>query len=104
MIERRRVQRLQMQCVVALWKPSDGTYRRTITANLTCSGFFCQAGAGYAVGDELLAALELSAPNLNGRDGPRFILQCQAEVLRIDALELGIACRIKGYTVLKDIA
>jgi|HubBroStandDraft_1064217.scaffolds.fasta_scaffold152720_2 hypothetical protein len=104
MTERRRVRRLQMQCVVSLWKPSDGTYRRTITENLTCHGFFCQAGAGYVVGDELQAVLELSAPNLNGRDGPCLTLQCRAEVLRIEALESGMACRITGYTVIKDMA
>ncbi len=104
MIERRRVQRLQMQCAVSLWKPSDGTFRRTVTENLTCRGFFCQAGAGYAVGDELQATLELLAPYLNGREGPCLILQCQAEVLRIGAQESGMACRIKGYTVLKDMA
>jgi hypothetical protein len=70
----------------------------------TCCGFFCQAGAGYVVGDELHAALELSVPNLTGRDGPCLILQCRAEVLRIEAQESGMACRIKSYTVLKDMA
>jgi hypothetical protein len=93
-----------MQCVVSLWKPSDGTYRRTITENVTCRGFFCQAGAGYVVGDELQAVLDLSAPNLTGRGGPCLILQCRAEVLRIEALESGMACRITGYTVIKDMA
>ena len=75
-----------------------------MTENLTCRGFFCQAGAGYVVGDELQAVLELSAPNLNGRAGPCLILQCRAEVLRIEALESGMACRITGYTVIKDRA
>ena len=89
MIERRRVQRLQMQCTVSLWKPSDGAYRRTVTENLTCRGFFWQAGAGYVFGDELQAGLELSLPNVTVRDGPSLILQCRSEVLRIEAQESG---------------
>jgi hypothetical protein len=104
MTERRRVQRLQMQYVVSLWKPSDGTYRRTVTENLNCCGFFCQAGVGFVVGDELQATLELSALNWTGRAGPFLILQCRAKVLRIEGRESGMACRITGYTVLKDMA
>ena len=93
-----------MQRVVSLWKPSDGTYSRTITDNLTCRGFFCQAGAAYVVGDELQASLKLATSNSTGRAGPRLISRCRAEVLPIEAQESGIACSITGYTVLKDMA
>jgi hypothetical protein len=103
MMERRDLQRLQMRCDVSLWKPSDGTFTRTITENLTSAGFYCQAEAAYVVGDELQATLEIPALHWNGRPGSSFRLQCQVEVLRVAAQESGIACRIKAYTVLTDV-
>jgi hypothetical protein len=102
MIERRRLQRLQIRCAVSLWKPIDGTFTRTVTENLTCGGFFCLSREVYRPGDELQATLEVPAQYWNGRHDGCLTLQCQVEVVRIDDRQSGIACRIKDYTVLAD--
>lgn len=102
MIERRRLQRLQIRCAVSLWKPSDGTFTRTVTENLTSSGFFLLSRESYLPGDKLEATLEVPARSSNGGHTGCLHLQCQVEVLRIDDRQSGIACRIKEYTVLPN--
>jgi len=100
MVERRRLQRLQIRCSVSLWKPSDGTFARTVTENLSSGGFFCILCEPYLPGDELHATLEVPAQEWNGRRQGCLTLQCQVEVVRIDDRQSGIACRIKDYTVI----
>jgi hypothetical protein len=87
---------------VSLWKPSDGTFTRTLTENLTCRGFFCLSEEPYLPGDELQATLEM--PSLYWSGGRRgcLTLQCQVEVVRIKCRQSGVAFRIKNYTIIPD--
>jgi PilZ domain len=100
MIERRHQQRVQMRCAVSLWKPGDGTFTRTMTENLSSSGFFCLSSEAYQPGDELQATLEVPAPYRNGRHSSYLTLQCQVRVVRIQGRPSGLACRIEAYTVI----
>jgi len=87
----RQHQPVSVRCAVSLWKPSDGTFARTVTENLTASGFLCVSKESYRPGDKLEATLEL----------PRLALQCQVEVVRMEQPGSGLACRIKEYTVIE---
>jgi hypothetical protein len=102
MIERRQLRRLQMRCAVSLWKPSDGTFTRTTTENVSCDGFFSLCGTPYSPGDELQATLELPAFERRGQFDDCLTLQCLVEVVRIRGQEFGLACRIKDYTVIAN--
>ncbi len=102
MIERRRLPRLQLRCMVSLWKPSDGTFTRTLTENLTCRGFLCLSTEPYSPGDELQAILEVPASYWDGNPSGSVTLLCQVEVVRINSRQSGFACRIKDYLTVAD--
>ena len=100
MTERRQTRRLQMQCGVLLWNPTDGTFTRTITEDLSCQGFSCQASDPYLAGEELQAILEIPSGSGNSRRQNMLTVQCQVEVVRIRNRPSGVGCRIKDYTVI----
>jgi hypothetical protein len=100
MIERRRLPRLQIRCAVSLWKPSDGTFIRTVTDNLNSDGFSCLASKSYQPGDELQAILEVTLRIGNGRRKADLALQCRVEVVRTGGCHSGVACRITDYMVI----
>jgi hypothetical protein len=102
MIERRQLPRLQIRCGVSLWKPSDGTFTKTVTENLTCQGFFCLSAESYLPGDKLQATLEVPVPFWNSRHKGGLTLQCQVEVVRVDGRPSGVACKITEYMVIAD--
>ena len=87
----RRHQPVPLRCAVSLWKPSDGTFARTMTEHLTSSGFLCISKERYRPGDELEATLEVASD---------IALQCQVEVVRTEDPRSGLACRIKEYSVI----
>jgi len=75
-----------------------------MTENLNSRGFLCLSDKPYMPGDELYATLELPAPYWYGGLKGCLTLQCQVEVVRVKGQDFGIACRIKGYTVLGQLA
>jgi len=98
--ERRRLPRFRMRCPVFLWKSTDGTFTRTVTENLTASGFFCLSPDKYLPGEKLEAMLELPAAKWIKARHSTVLLRCTVEVVRIDASpSQGFACRIRDFLV-----
>jgi hypothetical protein len=90
-----------MRYAVSLWKPSDGTFTRTLTENLTSEGFFCVSNEPYRPGDQLEATLEVPTRPGSRWNRPGLALQCQVEVVRIKGRQSRIGFRIKDYTVIQ---
>jgi hypothetical protein len=99
MIDRQQNDRVEMRYAVSLWKPSNGTFTRTLTENLTSEGFFCVSNEPYRQGDQLEATLEV--PHGRRWNMPRLALQCQVEVVRVKGRQSRIGFRIKEYTVIQ---
>jgi hypothetical protein len=101
MIDRQQNDRVEMRYAVSLWKPSDGTFTRTLTENLTPEGFFCVSNQPYRPGDQLEATLEVPTRKGGRWNLPRLALQCQVEVVRVKGGQSRIGFRIKEYTVIE---
>jgi hypothetical protein len=101
MIDRQENDRVEMRYAVSLWKPSDGTFTRTLTESLTPEGFFCVSNQPYRPGDQLEATLEVPTRQGNRWNTPRLALQCQVEVVRVKGRQSRIGFRIKEYTVIE---
>ena len=104
MPDRRKHGRAKLHCSVNFWDPREGSVTQTHTDNFSCEGFYCLSPEPYSPGTKLEATVEVPCNTWarNGQD--HLLLQCQIEVLRVDAMGVqpgfGVACQIDRYAVL----
>jgi hypothetical protein len=71
---------------------------RTVTRDLSSSGFYCVSKAAFAVGERLLCILHIP---VNSSGGGESLLECRVVVVRVDADPkdgtYGIACHTEDY-------
>lgn len=95
-LERRRRARSRVNWPVLLFRNLEGGDTvETITRDLSSSGFYCLSAKPFAVGEQLLCALQVPADNGESR------LECRVRVVRVEENVLdgqyGIACRTQDY-------
>src|SRR5581483_10230936 len=82
-VERRKRKRSRVHWPILLFRHRVGEDAvRTVTRDLSSSGFYCVSKTAFVVGERLLCALHVP---LNGPGNEEHRLECSVVVVRVDA-------------------
>ena len=97
--ERRRGFRVALHWVVYLVSPNMNRPFRTVTRNISRTGFYCVADERFTAGEQIECDIVIPTHQLQAAPPETMYLRCRARVLRVESLdyggEYGLACRIE---------
>src|SRR5262249_27145031 len=95
--ERRGRPRLAVHWPLVLYREDDPYPLRSVTVNLSSSGFFCRVPIPLRTGELLDCTLSIPAQH----DATQMALECKALIVRLESLDsgYGIACHIQQYRI-----
>ena len=100
--ERRRGFRVALQWVIYLVSPNMSRPFRTVTRNISRTGFYCVAAEQFTAGERIECDIVIPT-HLRRVPTETMYLRCRARVLRVESLdyggEYGLACRIEDYSI-----
>jgi hypothetical protein len=96
--DRRRRERLALQCRVSLNRNGRDHAPQGKTLNLSSQGFYWISDVAFAPGEKLHCWIWMPATGFRFRDA-RVCLECEAQVVRMEEtlIGFGMGCRIEKY-------
>jgi len=104
---RRRYPRVRLSYLLRLFRPGQSAGIETQTEDLSCEGFYCISEHHILAHERIECELLIPGEQAGDPWESDLVLRCREQVVRVvpDPLELtfGVACRLEGYTVNRNI-
>src|ERR1700683_3223962 len=106
--DRRRHPRVRLCYLLRLFRPGHSAGIVTQTEDLSCDGFYCISEQLVLPHERIECELLIPGESVGDPWDSDLVLRCRVEVVRVvpDPLapSFGVACRVEGYTINRNIA
>jgi hypothetical protein len=106
--DRRRHPRVRLSYLLRLFRPGHSAGIETQTEDLSCDGFYCISEHPILPKERIECELLIPGEQADDPWQSDLVLRCRAEVVRVvpdpAGPTFGVACRLEGYTVNRNIA
>lgn len=99
--ERRKRERVDLQCPVQIFRAPEGRALEATTVNLSSDGVYWVSADVFSPGERIECSILITPPGFRAPKIPVY-LHCRARVVRAEATEagFGVGCRIEQFVLL----
>jgi len=94
--ERRKRERVDLQCPVQLFTIPEGPALEATTVNLSCDGVYWVSNMPFSLGERIQCSIHITPPGFRATKS-RLLLHCRVRIVRVEesAAGFGIGCQIE---------
>jgi hypothetical protein len=99
--ERRKRERIDLQCPVQLFTVPEGPVLEATTVNLSCDGVYWVSSVPFSLGERVQCSIHITPPGFRAAK-TRLLLHCRVRIVRVEesAAGFGIGCHIEEFALL----
>jgi len=99
--ERRKRERMELQCPVQIFREPEGRALEATTVNLSSDGVYWISADAFPPGERIQCSIFITPPGFRAPKIPLY-LHCRVRVVRVEDTEVGfgVACRIEQFVLL----
>ena len=98
--ERRKRERIGLQCPVQLFTIPEGPALEATTVNLSCDGVYWVSNVPFSLGQRVQCSILITPPGFRATK-TRLYLHCRVRIVRVEesATGIGVGCQIEDFAL-----
>lgn len=101
--ERRKRERIELQCPVQLFTIPEGAALEATTMNLSCDGVYWVSKVPFSLGERIQCSIHITPPGFRAIKTRPF-LHCRVRIVRVEesSAGFGVGCQIEEFALFPD--
>jgi hypothetical protein len=101
--ERRKRERIELQCPVQLFTIPEGAALEATTMNLSCDGVYWVSKVPFSLGERIQCSIHITPPGFRATKTRPF-LHCRVRIVRVEesSAGFGVGCQIEEFALFPD--
>ena len=98
--ERRKRERVDLQCPVQLFTIPEGPATEATTMNLSCDGVYWVSNVPFSLGERVQCSIHITPPGFRAAK-TRLLLHCRVRIVRVEESPagFGVGCQIEEFAL-----